>query len=361
MFAKYVPLLKGKRGEFRALKRVPLSKKAEMTPLFDVPRLSADSGEDPPETLDVYLRRKAAGVGWAWDCEDRCVYIDLFDASPDERTETGRHPLAAVLEYLRSTYIKAIPTTGLDRADSYQDAVATIVSTDRRGACIRILREDMTSVRSLSASLNDVVRRLGCSRGDVDLLMDFRKLESQEAEYIRNTAAKVTNGLPTISEWRSVVFAGSNMPSSLGEEIEPGHTGEIDRLEFSLWQNLAQSSLKRVLAFGDYGVVHPDIAYFDDPKLLDVSAAIRYTLPDRWLIHRGRSLRRRGSAQYHDLSRALRERPEYMGPTFSWGDEQIDLRARRSDRPGNPESWIAFGTNHHLVLVAKQVSDAVSI
>jgi hypothetical protein len=92
--------------------------------------------------------------------------------------------------------------------------------------------------------------------------------------------------------------------------------------------------------------------------MVNASAAIRYTLADRWLIVRGKSLRQNpaGFSQYYSLSRTLAARSDFMGAAFSWGDGEIQKRARRQGTTGNLTTWVAVGTNHHLALVSDQVA-----
>ncbi len=89
-----------------------------------------------------------------------------------------------------------------------------------------------------------------------------------------------------------------------------------------------------------------------------MSASIRYTISDEWLILKGRNVREHGFDQYFELSRQLVQLPEYSGEEFSWGDRWIRRCARREIGPGNATTWRKVGTNHHLVLVAQDLANA---
>jgi hypothetical protein len=360
MIGPYVPLLKGKVGEFDAIGRIPMSKKATFTPFLDIPQMAVESSEEAPSSLDDYLDRKVSRLAKAWDCEDRPVLIDLFDTDPSARTNDGKHPLVKTFDLLRKAGVQAIPATGLDRDEAYQKAVREIVDVDKRGVCFRMLREDLASGYALSGALGDLLDRFGIERGEADLLLDFRKVEADAADDVGATVAKVVNSLSGVTDWRSLVFSGSNMPQSLAEDVKAGTVGEVERVEYRIWSDLLSRRLKRVPFFGDYGIVHPELTYID-PKMVNASAAIRYTLSDRWLIVRGRSLRQspEGFAQFYGLSRTLAKRKEFMGADYSWGDEEIQKRANREGTTGNLTTWVAVATNHHVTFVANQVAAAL--
>ncbi len=150
------------------------------------------------------------------------------------------------------------------------------------------------------------------------------------------------------------------MPQSLADDVKTGTVGAIERIEYRIWTDLAARRLKRTPLFGDYGVVHPELTYID-PKMVNASAAIKYTLSDRWLVVRGRSLRQSpdGFGQFYTLSRNLAKMTDFMGSSFSWGDEEIQRKADRKGTSGSLTTWIAIATNHHLTFVAGQVGVVV--
>lgn len=255
-----------------------------------------------------------------------------------------------------------IPVTGLDRDGAYQEAVRGVVGGDKRGIAVRLLREDLVSANQLGKQLAELMTFVGVRREEVSLLLVFRKVEESEADYIYSTAARTIAGLPGLSEWRTLTFAAGGMPESLSTRISKGATGEITRTDLALWTRLRNADLKRPPTFADYGVVHPDHQHFSNPRALKLTPSIRYATEDRWLILRGYPIDSHpdGWEQVYALSRDLVGRPQFSGQNFSWGDEQIERRARSRPGTGNATSWIGFGTNHHLTFVSKQVDAALA-
>ncbi len=57
-YKHYVPVLKGKEGEFRALAHLPPNAKDRLTPFIDIPRRELDrKTNQPKESIDVYLEK----------------------------------------------------------------------------------------------------------------------------------------------------------------------------------------------------------------------------------------------------------------------------------------------------------------
>lgn len=92
---------------------------------------------------------------------------------------------------------------------------------------------------------------------------------------------------------------------------------------------------------------------------MNPSASVRYTVDNNWLLIRGEGVRNRGGrgfAQFQDHAENLIRLPQYRGEAFSFGDEKIARISRREDRPGNLETWIMIGVNHHLTEIADQLA-----
>ena len=115
-------------------------------------------------------------------------------------------------------------------------------------------------------------------------------------------------------------------------------------------------SIKRVPSYGDYAIGHPDLVEID-PRVMQMSANLRYTGDDHWVVVKGRSVRKYGADQMHDLCEQLVAHPSYAGAHFSWGDEWIAQCSQRAGGPGNAEAWRRAGTNHHLTMVIHQLSN----
>jgi hypothetical protein len=347
----YCPILKAKAGELEALRRLPGAERDRVALVLDIPTTADEVGSN----LDDYLHKKAARVRKAWGT--RKVAVDIFDLEPSVLCGNGSHPVEWLFQCLRVAGVTAIPVGGLDREPRHYEAVRRVVAQGRRGLCVRILEDDMITPDERGQALREYLRGLNVPPEDVDLLLDFRSIRGRNLSELARFAEAFLLALPyPQSRWRTVAVSASAMPQSLAEVAAPGSEVTIERSEIDLWSLIqSRSGIQRQPIFGDYGIVHPDSVEFD-PVRMNPAASIRYTVARGWLLVRGRSLRIAGFRQFHSLAQRVVARPEYMGRRFSYGDEGIALCARRQSGPGNLTKWVAFGTSHHLAMVASQLA-----
>lgn len=351
----YVPLLKGKRGEFNALAQLSHKVKSLITPFIDVPRVSRSDEEE----IDVHLMKIVNNLKLSWGTENP-IFIDLADIDLTQRTADGSHPVKYLFGLLRAASIRAIPCTGpIDRDSDYNNAIATVLKEDNSGICIRILYEDMDSIEELSEAINDLLGLLTITRQDVHLLLDFKDIRNGDIAKLARKAVRIINNLHNIASWKTLTMAASGYPDSLSS-VKGDSTAEINRLEFLLWGSvISDKTVKRHPSFGDYGIVHPILLELD-PRTMRSSAKIRYTLNDRWLIIKGHSLKKEPKfKQYHNLSGQLANKKEFIGAHYSWGDDYIAKCAMKTVTSGNLETWVKVDTNHHLTFVSEQIANTV--
>lgn len=350
----YIPILKGKNGEFGALAKLAKEVKKQVTPLIDVVRLSHAKKN---ETLEGHLKNTAEKISTSWGTE-HTIYIDLFDIDLTNRTSEGIHPMAQIFDYLSQEGVKSIPSTGLDRDDDYNLEVKKISQVEGRGVCIRILKEDMDFIEDLIAGLDSLMGFLKVDIKDVHLLLDFRAIESVDMDSNLKRALTTINSIPKIADYCTVTMAGSGYPQSL-KQIGRNTVAKLPRVELTLWKLILseRNKLARIPSFGDYTIVHPDLLDFDFTKMTS-GGKIRYTLEKEWLIFKGSSLKKPPKyKQFHDLSEGVAGHPEFYGQSYSWGDTYISKCAKMITGSGNLETWVKVGVNHHLTFVGEQISN----
>lgn len=351
----YVPILKGRLGEFSALGALKQATKAGLTPLIEVPPVPWDfEGEQPAKSLDAHLIPVGENCARYWGT-GRPLFVDLAWIS-DQETSNGEHPLGSVLADLRARGVQAIPVAGISREGPYIEAAADAIAQDGLGVCLRLDLDDLRSISTLDRQLVATCTDLAVSRSDVDLLLDFAAFDAGQAPAIEMAASMVLTSLPTPDEWRSLTMAGGAFPLNLS-----GFKGEarIARADFDVWRALAinrAAELPRRPAFADYAVQHPEPEEVD-PRLMKMSAAARYATPTEWLILKKKNVRDHGFEQFHEIAADLVARPEFRGAAFSAGDGAIEECARETSGPGNATTWRKIATNHHLETVISQIAN----
>lgn len=351
----YVPVLKGRQGEYGALAEADDQVRSNVTPLLEIPPIPWDfEVEAPAKSTEAHVGDVAARIERCWG-KDRRIFIDAGLLSEEDRI-ADRHPLAVVLDSARDVGITAVPVTGLGRGDAYDAAVAEALAADGRGICLRLEGEDLEEPEDLPEILAGVVSTLGLTAEDVDLVLDFGPI-SAEQRWTAATARLLLAALPDVESWRTLTLLASSFPVDLSG-VDGNSIGLISRAEWLVWQSLhaRRDRLSRLPTFGDYGISHP-VPREVDPRIIQRSAAIRYTTDDEFLIVKGRSIRLHGPEQHYDLAAELVARPEFHGDGFSWGDSYIAARARRESGTGNGMTWRKAGTSQHLAFVASQLAN----
>jgi hypothetical protein len=349
----YVPVLKGRAGELGALREADERVRGSMTPLIEIPPVPWDfESEQPAKEPREHVGAFSRALGRALTGERR-FFLD-GNLLSDQDLIGGRHPLAVALDSARSDDLRAVPVTGRARGEAYDRAVSEAIAADNRGACLRMDADDLQEPDDLEEMLTTVLARLDLTARDVDLVLDLGAV-SADQRWTAATVRLLLGSLPNAEEWRSLTVVSSSFPLDLSG-VEADSAVLLPRAEWTTWESLRQrrDRMPRMPTYGDYGISHP-VQREVDPRIIQMSAAIRYTTDREFLIIKGRSVRLKGFEQYFRLAEQLVSRSEFHGEGFSWGDGFIARTARRADGPGNAARWRQVGTSQHLAFVVAQL------
>jgi len=357
--ALYIPVLKWRQGEYRALKDLAEDVKLSTLPLIEIPPVAWDFVEERPQKpLRDHLAPMPNQIleHWGGDC-----FVDFrllaSESLPTEELNEAQpvdiaKELRAFFEALGARASSVVPVTTVSRDAAFQDAVRQIAESYGTGACIRLGLESALEPRAVS-NLASILR---LTPGLTDVIVDLQKVDPNQLALLRLV---LKNVLGTLSNqgYRSLALIGSAFPMDLSE-VTPG-VGSIPRSEWALWTQLKQDLDASVL-FGDYGIANVEVREID-PRLMVASASIRYTAISEWMIFRGRSLREiryGGYNQFRTLSIQVVDHSSYSGPKFSWGDDYLFKCAYSLVGTGNLTTWRQVGTNHHITFVVRQLASA---
>jgi hypothetical protein len=121
-----------------------------------------------------------------------------------------------------------------------------------------------------------------------------------------------------------------------------------------LWLGVASSLPELSVAYGDYGVIHPNFSL--KAPATNANAKIRYTSSREHHIYRGYSLRDGAKyKQYHGLSQQVISASVYQGRDYSYGDEYVWRCANFEATSGSLGTWVEVDMNHHFVFTAAQL------
>lgn len=354
--AIYVPVLKGKEGEFAALEVLRGDIKQKLMPFIEIPDVPYDyANERPSKSLDEHIAGIPERLRRCW--LDAPLYLHLPWTGSDERTSDGRIALEFMLAECVTLNVKPVPVVWRSSSADHLGVAGRYAATTGSGICMRLLVEDFGEDSDIETEIERMVRSLGnIQTTEIDLVIDLGDLGTQANRDVL-VARSVFSMIPERDQWKRIILAAASFPEDLSE-VSAATTTTLPRREWDLWKTLQRRPNllpRRNLIFGDYAISHP-IPKELDPRIMQMSASIRYTTPDNWLVVKGRNVRQYGFDQYFELCKVLVQRPEYCGREFSWGDRYIDDCANGMTGPGNATTWRKVGTNHHLTLVTQELA-----
>ncbi len=350
----YIPILRWKEAERQALSKLFDNERAIITPLIEPVILSeSKSVEQLAESLP-------AGILECWGRKELLLDPHLLgDSHPN-----SEHTLLNILRRrFEKTSSRITPVTGLSRSVDYQEAITSFAATSNTGVCIRLFQADFMD-RTLSEKLEALLKLLKQRPSSVDLLLDFRSIfRLKQPDW-----NQICGSLPNITSWRNVIAASGAFPRDLtettdGQSMKPG-VHRFSRTDWTSWEEyVRKKNLPRSPLYADYAT---QWALVRKPiPVPNISASIRYTCEDAWLVMRGEGMMKEGSSgakQYLGHAKLLVGKREFCGASFSAGDAYIEEKSRdlTSKKTGNARTWLEAGINHHLTFAARQVANQIS-
>lgn len=129
---RYVPILKAKEGEYKALADLRPDVKVAISPILEVPPIPWDYASDAPaKGLDAHIAPVIPKVAAAWGA-GQVAYLDAGLVA-DERTAVGAHPVQALFGEARAAGLSLVPVSRIDGSADDLAAVAGVVVADGRG------------------------------------------------------------------------------------------------------------------------------------------------------------------------------------------------------------------------------------
>lgn len=334
----YVPVLKAKRGELKAL--LETKSRERMTPLIE-------------PILKSTPKQLANLIGNSWG-HQFAVFIDGLHWDAHFPDRAGKL-MGDLCRFLGAQQVKFVPITGLDRSGAYQEAVSVSVQKIGRGLGIRVGSRDLLDAQAFQSTVPELIQAMKVATNQVDLIVDFGATEVASEDHLALTMRSTLEQIPFLDGWRTLTLVATGFPSTLG--MLPKGWSEVPRTEWLAWNKLQLRRIwgKRKPSFGDYAVSHSRLPHEGRGRTL---GQIRYTTNDSFLVYKGNDVQKdpRGFKQFFDICEELTERQEFSGCEFSWGDRQIAEKATSEGSPGNAQTWKEIGANHHFEMVMTQLA-----
>lgn len=364
MATKYLPILKAKPGELKALATSKASVTEKILPLFDVGRLSqrtrqAKRFSETSAVTCAYLDEVAENI--AAVRKGGNALVDAYQWPPNSTTETGEHVIPYIYGKLVSLGVKTIPVIGYDRWDSteYRVAMQQLEIRPEDYYYLRLDRdaiEDAAEPEFFEEQLTAILDDLGIAPSRCSVLLDFGDISHSSIEDILGQGEQVVEQLDSLG-FERIVTAGCSLPPTIdGAVKKQNSTGKVLRKEMLLWQTLRIRYPHINWLFGDYGVRGPNTA--EDVPSPHTNGKIRHTIDKQFFIVRGHSVQIGAKGgQMYSLAKTLVESPHFLGEDFSWGDLQILQCSLGEGKPGNSTTWISIDTSHHMAYAVAEVME----
>ena len=349
----YVPVLFTKAGERDALKAIGDVPKTAFTPLLVVHPISWDFDKDAPEkNIDQHLAKLPTELAKTWG--ERPAFVDAVHIE-SEVMQDGSHPLEWLIETAAQEGLELVPVVSPDHSAEYLAAARRVLArSSSPEVCLR-LPVAHWPVPPADTAIETLLNDLGVGRDASHLVLDLRD-QTQPA-----AAFAVTNALQSLlrpTDWKTLTVAATAMT-----QLVPNGRG-VHQIERAEWRNYVQLIRggqfgHRPPTFGDYAISHPDPFADVDPRVLQISAKLKYTADDDWLVARGglfkgNAGRSGGGVEIRAVARELVARGEFTAGHC--GAEDWIVAAAGSGPTGAPRTWVKIGTWHHVLRVLNQIS-----
>jgi hypothetical protein len=340
----YVPVLKVKRGEKKALRAMAPSLRSRITPLLEIVQRKPEKG------VAAHLDTAFDGLAAAARAYRRC-FLDAREIEPD-----GRSAAAAVFRRATAAGLVFTPVTGMSRTAD----VAAALANAPNGIAIRLTRQEFEAGQ-IRTGLPAFLGSHGLRPAKVDLIVDLGAVDQLVTEGVATLAESFLADVPDHSRWRTLTISACAFPSSMGG-VQGNSHNFVERCEWQAWRDELYAN-RRVLArlptFSDCAIQHPEGVEGFDPRIMQVSAAIRYALPEKWLLIKGESTRTvPPSQQFPHLATQLiygHLLGYFAGQSHCEGCRSMKAAADGAPQLGSAETWRRLGTIHHVTRAIEEV------
>lgn len=351
----YMPILKGRNAELRAVEQIPPDQHSMIRPLIEVMDTKPDRDDVRARTLqkdaadfaDSVRDRMPPGMVFAVDCR----HLIRTYGRPD-----NAGAMAQVSAFIHMHGHRMIPV--FQQTDDPEDRteVGQAAATHGLGACLRLPCGPPRRAAD-AARLSRLVRTMGLGMPEVDLVLDLWAIKSdhdlRQGVVSARQAIAWACGMP----WRSITLAGGAFPREIND-LPFDTSTSLPRREALVWTEVVSSITDdRKIGYADYGVSHPR----KPPPYGRAHPNLRYTVDECWEIYRCAKRDGGGGGAlgcFRDLCKGVIASDHWppQGTAFSWGDQQIErFAAGMSPVRNDPASWRAIGMSHHFAVVVDRL------
>tara|TARA_R110001583_G_C5654369_1_gene409055 strand:- start:1126 stop:2199 length:1074 start_codon:yes stop_codon:yes gene_type:complete len=352
---KYVPFLKAKQNEIRAISLISKDRLKEIIPFFDIPRSDANN----PVEIKAKIQSAKKTIERAHKTASFWFYIDVYDIPGDVIIDGS-----PIYDFVLNEFsgFSTIPVIGLDRDPEHLKSVKKNLG-DKIYLAIRLVDDDLISFNLTKRKLEAIFNQF---QDDVvfDLILDCRLINEHNHAIIAKQCSQFLDRVDELPRVADVIVTSSSIPPLITELVQSKTSCIFTRYEWELWNNLVFTSAKNVV-YGDYTVVSPEYADTNIPVELMRNVQcpkVIYTDLDKAFVTRGGALKTNGDAQFYQLAEDVLNCGHYRKSNYSLGDKYIDDVANKKLTKrlkggtyiticGSPSKWIETTVNCHVSFI----------
>lgn len=349
----YVPALRWRAAESRALMRLGAKAKQRIVPYITIPEREFDFDSwQPKKTIHEHVHPFVTRYEKKWG--GRPAWIGVHPGIADGEMNDGRDVITYVFDGLRTLDNKIMPYIRLDAKIRFIDSVAAIVRRDGQGVAIAARLADLMKKDAFSRIVS-MFTLLGINEDEVDLIVDLGEPNFKPYDIFSVALIDALRRLGDLNRFRNFVIVSTAIPQTFkdigkGQNVLPRH----DWLFFQTLLTKLPSGMRRP-NYGDYTIVHPDFSPIDMRKIKS-SGKLIYTTSGSWWVRKGGAFRG-NEVQMHEHCKLLVDEPGiFRGREYSYGDDYIAKCAIKEVSPSDLTRWKEVAINHHMAHVLDDLS-----
>jgi hypothetical protein len=356
--AIYMPQLKWKFGELKAIGTAVGAFSGRLLPLFVIPPAGEfDQLEGRTLGTAEYIRSFGSKLAGHW--RGGPVFVDghLID---DERhsSAVGQHALTELLERARLAHVMACPVTTMSRSPSYQDAIRRFRNHNPRWPiCIRLSLSE-TDVLATESRVDSLLRQFNAIPSETVLLVDAGPIFVPDADQLANVIIDTLAPLAR-NKFAKVFWGATTVPEKHG--LKAGEVGRWQRSDWAVYERLLSRAgeLAVLPMFSDYGLEYPT---HYKPIQVSPVAHLRYSSGTEYIMVRGSSTKKpNGYKSIFPVAEKLLGLADFRGSDYSVGNAYISRLATGTGKTGHAGMWRWAATDHHLSLVINTLGNRLGL
>lgn len=345
-YKHYVPVLKIKRGEKKALRLISPSNFQNITPLLEIVERTGPNAKSIDDHLNTAFKDLADSVR----PYPRC-FIDVHEIESDGSAAAGEVFRRALVEGIIFT-----PVTCLNQ----NVAFAAAMSNRKNGLALRIYRNNFEA-SGLATNIQHFLTQNHLTPQEIDLIVDLGPVDTMISIGIIDLTKAFLAEVPFQDLWKTFTVSACAFPSSM-KVVERSSDIFIERSDWTAWFEGLYNNHRgnRIPTYSDCAIQHTEGVEGFDPIKMKASAAVRYAALNSWLLIKGVGTRTSlPSTQFPKLARQLvygQLNSRFYGVDHCHGCLSIKASADGAPKLGSPEAWRMIGTIHHITTVVNDLA-----